>query len=63
MKEIALSGKKGQGLFTKVDDEDYEYLKQFSWHLSRKGYVEAYIPVRLQEKYPSVNMQMQRMLN
>ena len=62
MKEIALNGEKGQGLYTLVDDEDYDYLKQFSWSLSRKGYAQAYIPVKFQEDYPSVNMQMQRML-
>lgn len=62
MRKIELGGIKGQGKYILVDDEDYNYLSQFSWHLSRKGYAEAYIPVRLQEKYPSVSMQMQRML-
>ena len=62
MKKIALSGIKGKGKYTIVDDEDYDFLSQFSWSLSRKGYVTAYIPVRLQSKYPHQNVQMQRML-
>jgi hypothetical protein len=62
MKEIALSGKRGQGLFTKVDDEDYDYLKQFSWSLSPKGYAQAYIPTKFQSEYNHTSMQMQRML-
>lgn len=32
MKKIALSGKKGNGLFALVDDEDFEKLNAFSWH-------------------------------
>lgn len=34
-KRIALSGKRGHGLFALVDDEDYGKLASYSWHLSR----------------------------
>lgn len=37
MKKIALSGKKGKGLFALVDDEDFKRVNKYSWHLSR-GY-------------------------
>ena len=62
MKEIELHGKYSDGRSTIVDDEDYEYLNQFSWYVSKKGYVETGIPVKLQEDYPAKHMQMQRML-
>lgn len=38
MKQIALSGKSGQGKFALVDDEDFERLNQFKWYLSNTGY-------------------------
>lgn len=38
MKKIALNGKYGEGKFTLVDDEDYEWLNQFKWYVCR-GYV------------------------
>ena len=41
MKRIALGGIRGTGLYTMVDDEDFEFLSQFKWRLSRKGYVET----------------------
>lgn len=34
MKKIPLPG----GMFTLVDDEDYDYLMQWKWHLSTDGY-------------------------
>lgn len=34
MKLIPISGKNGQGLFAQVDDEDYDYLMQFTWHVN-----------------------------
>ncbi len=33
MKEIPL----GNGLFTKVDDEDYEWLNQYKWYAYKVG--------------------------
>lgn len=39
MKEIILHGKFGSGKTTLVDDKDYPYLNQFSWHLQESGYV------------------------
>lgn len=62
MKKIALSGVRGKGKYAIVDDEDYDFLSQFSWSLSRKGYAQTYIPVRLQSKFPCSGVQMQRML-
>jgi len=38
VKEIKLAGKNGQGKVVMVDDEDYEYLNQFSWCCSTNGY-------------------------
>ena len=35
VKKIYLSGKKGEGLYATVDDADFLYLSQFSWHLKR----------------------------
>lgn len=39
MKQIALTGSKGNGLFVLVDNEDYGRLNQYKWctHHSRKG--------------------------
>ncbi len=33
MKRIYLSGKLGKGMYATVDDEDYEKLGQYRWHL------------------------------
>jgi hypothetical protein len=38
MKKIKLNGKRGIGKFAIVDDEDFEYLSQWKWHLSGRGY-------------------------
>lgn len=63
MQKISLSGKRGEGLYVIVDDDDYELLIQFSWSLSRKGYAQAYIPVKWKSKYTcGANIQMQRMI-
>ena len=35
---IALSGRKGAGLYTKVSPEDYDRCMQHSWHLGSTGY-------------------------
>ena len=37
-KLIALTGKKGKGLFVKVSPERYEYLSQFTWRWVKNGY-------------------------
>lgn len=38
MKKIYLSGVVGRGKYTIVDDEDFEVLSKYSWHLTRAGY-------------------------
>lgn len=43
MRRIPLVGKHGEGLFALVDDEDFKYLNQWRWHLSRWGYAATYI--------------------
>jgi len=37
-KEIALTGKRGEGLFAIVDDSDFEPLRQFKWNLQGGNY-------------------------
>lgn len=34
---IPLSGRRGQGLFTLVDEDDYAWLASHTWHLSVRG--------------------------
>lgn len=38
MKLVPLSGAKGAGLFTQVDDEDWESVSRWSWSLGVQGY-------------------------
>ncbi len=38
MKEIKLSGKRGQGKVTIVYDESYDWLNQWRWHITTGGY-------------------------
>lgn len=38
MKEMALSGKRGEGKSVKLDDEDFEKYSHLVWHLSSTGY-------------------------
>ncbi len=44
MKCIKLSGLRGQGKYAIVDDEDYEKLSQFRWHMDSKGYPRRHLP-------------------
>lgn len=37
MKEIALNGKKGEGKFAIVDDDDFEKLNKHKWYLAEVG--------------------------
>lgn len=37
---IALSGKNGEGKFTIVDPDMYDFLNQFKWHLNSDGYAQ-----------------------
>lgn len=38
MKKIYLHGKKGKGLFTLIDDEDYDLANQYTWYVNNSGY-------------------------
>jgi len=38
MKKINITGKRGYGLFSIVDDNDFENLEKYSWYLDSKGY-------------------------
>lgn len=61
MKNIPFHGK-ASGTFFIIDDEDYDLVSQFRWHLSRKGYAQAMVPARLHDKYPVYEIQVQRLL-
>lgn len=61
MKLIALT----QGQFTKVDDEDYDFLMQWKWHAQKHYKTGKYYAVRRlpREKYkPRKSIQMHRLL-
>lgn len=42
-KEIALSGRHGCGLCVIVDDEDFDMLNQYTWHLASNGYATTFV--------------------
>lgn len=48
MKEIKLSGKKGFGMSTLVDDEDFEKVEKYSWCFGN-GYAKSQIPVKIRK--------------
>jgi hypothetical protein len=55
MKKINISTKKHPNLFTLVDDCDFDWLNQWKWSISTKGYV-----VRKKDKH---NVVMHRLIN
>ena len=54
-KKIALSGKYGQGLCAIVDDEDFDALDQYTWHVADNGYIRTFIGGRAQKKCVSMH--------
>lgn len=44
MKRIKLTGKNGKGKFAIIDNEDFEYLSKFNWHLYNNGYARRRAP-------------------
>lgn len=59
MRRIHLTGKRGVGLAAQVDDEDYEYLSQFTWNLDINGYPRrSYrVGIRSDNKVKCIQMQ------
>lgn len=47
MKKILLSGKLGMGKFIIVNDDDFNTLNKYKWHLSTSGYAQRHLPRRL----------------
>ena len=62
MKQIPIGGMKGKGLYAIIDDIDLALVSRFTWHITRKGYVEARVPVKLKSKYNVNGIQIQRLL-
>lgn len=60
--KLYLSGKRGKDLYTLIDDEDYDLVKNFSWSLSTKGYAQAYVPKKYRDKYKIEMIHMQKLL-
>lgn len=58
MKEIPLGGKKGKDKYALVDDEDYELVSRFKWHLHSPRHLE-YARASLNK---GVNVLMHRLL-
>lgn len=49
-KHIPLFGKYGQGLFAIVDDEDFDKVNQYRWHLGNNGYIKTFVGGRKHAK-------------
>lgn len=60
MRQIALTGKHGRGLFALVSDEDYDYLSQFTWHVSNTGYPQRSERYGLRKENKTKSIQMHR---
>ena len=61
MKLINISTKKHPNTFVKVDDEDYEYVNQWKWHLSGR-YVTRTIVTKIKNGYDFKNVAMHRVI-
>ena len=59
MKSVPLSGKRGQGKFALVDDEDYDLVSQWKWHIDRHGYARRTITIA---KYKEKSISMHRVI-
>jgi len=49
-KHIPLFGKYGQGLFAVIDDEDFDKVNQYRWHLGNNGYIKTFVGGRKHAK-------------
>lgn len=49
-KHIPLFGKYGQGLFAVIDDEDFDKVNQYRWHLGNNGYIRTFVGGRKHAK-------------
>lgn len=54
MKLIPLSGKNGTGKFAQVDDEDFEYLNQFIWHVHKSKHTFYAVRCKTKKEFKGV---------